>query len=698
MKNSAAKIPNTLMAARIVLTALLTAVLTTACSGDKAADEKREQAREHYRNTNSIIPASEDIISFPAAPASGNVRALPNPDRNEDRNAYFGDLHVHTEFSFDASAFGTTATPADAYRYAQGEAIRHPSGFDVQLAQPLDFYAVTDHAIFLGLINEAADTTSPVSKYDFAEPYHNINESVDGGLLDLASRSKVFYGFISDVVAALLDGTIDNDFVTRITQSAWAETIEAANAAYKPGSFTTFAAYEYTSSGLHRNVVFRGTERLPAVPFSRFNSINPEGLWNWMDAMREQGVEGLAIPHNSNGSNGAMFMFTDWAGNAIDQEYAELRLRNEPLVEITQVKGTSDTHPALSPNDEWADFEIFPMQTSTKILSDPHGSYVRNAWQRGLAMEAGNGANPYKFGVVGASDTHTGAASLEEDNYFGKIGAFDSSAEKRGSIPASFLYGAMLKIGAPEMAEEVDGKTYIDFSGYKYWGASGIAGVWAEKNTREAIYDALRRKETFGTSGTRIKVRFFAGYGLEDADINSLDFIRNAYQSGTTMGGTLAVDDDKRPTFFTWAMADPNTAQLQRVQIIKGWLENGEHQEQVFDVACSDGLTVNPETHRCPDNGARVNLEDCSRTANVGAGELKTLWQDPDFTPGQEAFYYVRVLENPVCRWSTWDAIRAGEEPRSDLQATIQERAWSSPIWYSARQNSNLPDRELELH
>jgi hypothetical protein len=675
--------------ATIFRTAIAAAiVLTAACSGDQS--EKRAQAREYYQNTNTIIPASDEIMSFPALPALDNSRLLSNPDRN----AYFGDLHVHTELSFDASAFGTTATPADAYRYAQGEAIKHPGGFEVQLAQPLDFYGVTDHAIFLGLINQAADTSTPVSQYDFAKPYHNINESVDGGLLDLNSRSKVFYGFIGDVVANLLDGTIDNAFVNNVTQSAWTETVVAANAAYQPGTFTTFAAYEFTSSGLHRNVIFRGTERLPAVPFSRFNSINPEGLWDWMDALREQDIESLAIPHNSNGSNGAMFMFTDWAGNAIDQEYADQRLRNEPLVEITQVKGTSDTHPALSPNDEWANFEIFPLQTSTRILSDPPGSYVRNAWHRGLSMQASDGGNnPYKFGVIGSSDTHTGAASLQEDNYFGKIGAFDSTAEKRGSIPASFLYGAMIKIGAPKMAEKVDGKTYLDFSGYKYWGASGIAGVWAEENTREAIYDALRRKETFATSGTRIKVRFFASYELADARLNSPALVRNAYQSGTTMGGTLQASGERQPTFFTWAVADPNTAQLQRVQIIKGWLENGEHQQQVYDVACSDGLTVDPKTHRCPDNGAQVSLEDCSRTANVGAGELKTLWQDPNFTPGQEAFYYVRVLENPVCRWSTWDAIRAGEPPRPDLSATIQERAWSSPIWYSATgKNNNFVD------
>ena len=665
-------------------------LMLAACSGDQAQEDKRAQAQAYYRTTNTVIPGSDEIIRFPALLAPDPSRPKPNLDRK----AYFGDLHVHTTLSFDASAFGTTASPADAYRYAQGEAIRHPSGFDVQLAQPLDFYAVTDHGIFLGLINDAEDTSTAFSQYELAKEYHNINESVDGGLLDLAKRSKIFGNFISDVVAGLLDGTIDNSVVNKVSTSAWSKTVEAADEAYVPGTFTTFAGYEFTSStaereALHRNVIFRGTERLPALPFTRFNSINPEGLWNWMDKMRDQGIESLAIPHNSNGSNGAMFMFTDWEGKAIDQEYADQRLRNEPLVEITQVKGTSDTHPLLSKNDEWANFEIFPLRTSTKLLSDPPGSYVRNAWQRGLSMEDRGAGNPYKFGVIGASDTHTGAASLEEDNYFGKIGSFDSTAEKRGSVPASFLYGTLVKLAAPDMVQEIDDKVYLDFSGYHYWGASGIAGVWAEENTREAIYDALRRKETFATSGTRIKVRFFASYDLAAADLTSPDLIKNAYRSGVTMGDTLQASNDRQPRFLTWAVADPNTAKLQRIQIIKGWLENGEHQEQVYDVACADGLSVDPQTHRCPDNGAQVNLADCSRTANIGSGELKTLWQDPNFIPGQDAFYYVRVLENPVCRWSTWDAIRAGKTPRSDLPATIQERAWSSPIWYSATTQQN---------
>jgi len=673
---------------------LAAVALITACSGNQEESQKRYEAHEYYRTTNTVIPANSEIISFPSSPLSSSEPGNTRLDSNPDRNAYFGDLHVHTTLSFDASAFGTTATPTDAYRYAQGEAIMHPSGLEVQLSQPLDFYAVTDHAIMLGLVNEAADTSTEFSQYELSQPYHDINESLDGGMLDLAKRNLIFNNFFSDVIANLLDGSFDNATINNVSKSAWIETVEAANAAYQPGQFTTFAAYEYTASSedkenLHRNVIFRGSDSLPAVPFSRLNSINPEGLWDWMDVLREQGIESLAIPHNSNGSNGAMFAFTDWAGNNIDQEYADQRMRNEPMVEITQVKGTSDTHPLLSKNDEWADFEISPLRVASPLPSKPQGSYVREAWQRGLAMAKTNNANPYKFGVIGSSDTHTAAAALEEDNYFGKIGLMDANAELRGSVPASFLYGTLLKLAAPEMTEEVDGETYLNFQNYKFWSASGIAGVWAEQNTREAIYDALRRKETFATSGTRIKVRFFAGYNLADIKLDSPDLISNAYQSSATMGGTLQANDDRTPTFLTWAVADPNTAKLQRVQIIKGWFEKGEHQEQVFDAVCSDGLSVDPQTHRCPDNGARVNLDDCSTTAGVGSAELKGLWQDPSFIPGQEAFYYVRVLENPVCRWSTWDALRTGLAPRSDIPSTIQERAWSSPIWYSATGQDN---------
>jgi hypothetical protein len=659
-------------------TALL-ALLLTACSGseqelnDIQTDENVGIAGA-ARGSGNLLPVDRDILEL-------------RPAANPQRNAYFGDLHVHTAYSFDAYAFGTTRTPDDAYHYARGRALDHPSGYQVQLQQPLDFYAVTDHAMFLGLVKEAADTTTEFSRYAVAEPLHDINAPDNMTERSLISRGRNFASFVPETLAGVLDGTIDAELVASITRSTWEDSIRAADDAYVPGRFTTFGAFEYTSStddrgNLHRNVIFRDTDRLPATPFSRFNSQNPEGLWDWMDGLRNQGIESLAIPHNSNGSNGQMFKLVDWAGDPMDSAYGTQRLRNEPLVEITQIKGTSDTHPLLSKNDEWADFEIAPYRVATKLPSEPAGGYVRDAYLRGLQLSAGGVFNPYRFGLVGASDTHTGAASVEEDKFFSKAGMLDGTAELRGSVPASFLNGTLLRFAAPDLVKEVEGELYMAGSSFEYWSASGLAAVWAEENTREAIYDAFRRKETFATSGPRMKVRFFGGFKLEEGLLDDPDLVARAYGNGVHMGGELGPTGDGPPAFLVWAVADPLGAKLQRVQVIKGYLDGGEHREQVFDVACSEGRGVDGATHRCPDNGARVDLSDCSVTDGVGAAELKTLWRDPEFDPAVEAFYYVRVLQNPTCRWSTWDAIRAGVEPRPDLPKTIQERAWSSPIWY----------------
>jgi hypothetical protein len=652
-------------------------VLTlNACNGGDSPDQRQ----------------ADETIGL-AGPASGQNQQLPasnevvqrRPDANADRNAYFGDLHVHTAASFDAYVFGTTATAEDAYRYAQGQALAHPNGFEVKLQAPLDFYAVTDHAMFLGVVKAAADTDSEFSRYDIAHPLHDINAPDNMSVTSLPARGRAFGDFVPAALAGLLDGSVDAELVAAIGRSAWEDSVQAADAAYQPGRFTTFPAFEYTSStdtrgNLHRNVIFRSSDRLPALPFSRLNSQNPEGLWDWMDRMRERGVENLAIPHNSNGSNGEMFKLTDWAGDPIDDDYADQRLRNEPLVEITQVKGTSDTHPLLSRNDEWANFEIAPYRVATKLYSEPAGGYVRDAYLRGLTIAEGGVVNPYRFGLVGSSDTHTGAAYIEEDNYHSKAGMLDGTAERRGSVPASFINGVVTRWMDEGMLQSVEGETYLATSSFEFWSASGLAAVWAEENTREAIYDAFRRKETFATSGPRIRLRFFAGDELSESLLDQPDLVTRAYREGVSMGGELAAGAQS-PLFIAWATADANGIPLQRLQIIKGWLEQGEHREQVYDIACSDALTVDSTNWRCPDNGATVDLSDCSRTAGVGAGELKVAWKDPDYEPGAAAFYYLRALENPGCRWSTWDAIRAGVAQRPDLPPTIQERAWSSPIW-----------------
>ncbi len=611
------------------------------------------------------------------------------PEANPERNVYYGDLHVHTEYSFDAFAFGSLATPRDAYRYAKGEAIPHPAGYAIQLGRPLDFYAVTDHAMFLGVAKEAADTSTELSRLPMAEFLHDLNAPDNRGFSTLLPRGKAFGTFVPQLVQKVLAGEVERKMIDDISRSAWRDTIEAADEAYIPGRFTTFAAYEYTSStdergNLHRNVIFRDTDTLPELPFSRLNSQNPEGLWDWMDTLRAQGIESLAVPHNSNGSNGAMFQRVDWAGRPIDDAYAAQRIRNEPLVEVTQIKGTSETHPMLSDTDEWAGFEIMSFRIASTLPSQAEGSYAREAYRTGLEIAAGGGVNPYKFGLIGSTDTHLGGGADREDEYYSKAGLLDGTPRRRGSVPAGPILGTVVGAMASELVKEVDDSTYLAFNVFEYWGASGLAGVWAEENTRESIYGALRRKETFATSGPRIRVRFFAGYDFDEAILDVADGVTRAYAEGVTMGADLEADGTRAPRFWAWALADPMAAPLQRLQVIKGWEDGGETHEKVFDVACSDGLEVDPATHRCPDNGAAVNLADCSFSQDKGAKQLRTLWQDPEFQAGQEAFYYVRVIENPTCRWSTWEALRAEAAPRSDLPTTIQERAWSSPIWYRA--------------
>ncbi len=596
----------------------------------------------------------------PAAAADRSDAVRTNPLRD----VYFGDTHIHTVLSFDAFLMGTRNTPDDAYEFAKGRAIEHASGFRMQMKKPLDFLAVSDHAFYLGMMREISE----------GRIQHALSEAVRGAVDPAGSRAAftVAIGHVADITRARAeDPAVVDDLDDRaVARSAWREIIEAAERHNDPGTFTTFIGYEYTASGLefqnlHRNVIFRGSE-VPSQPFARLDSINPEDLWDWMDANRERGMEAIAIPHNSNGSDGWMFQTTNWAGEPIDAAYAEQRMRNEPLVENTQVKGTSDTHPLLSPNDEWADFELMELRVASTLPSRPEGSYVREAYLNGLLMEERDGINPYRFGVIGSSDTHNAAGSFEEDNYWSKTGVLDIEPFQRGSVPLPDS-----PADAPEYAQ----------STARFWGASGLAGVWAESNTRDAIFAAFRRKETFSTSGPHIRVRFFGGFGFDEQALME-NPVSHGYDRGVPMGGDLPGAGEGAPGFLVWAERDPDSAPLDRLQIVKGWVEHGEAQERVFDIACSDGATPNALDHRCPDNGATVNLETCAVPEDRGAGQLLTVWTDPAFNPNQRAFYYVRVLENPKCRWSTWDAVRAGVAPNPDLPATIQDRAWTSPIWY----------------
>ena len=653
-----------------------------------------------------------EVVDF-SVDSSKNSNSRPMP--NKDRNPYYGDLHVHTKYSFDAYVFGVTASPDDAYRYAKGAAVKHPLGYEMKLREPLDFYAVTDHGFYMGMIQAYADTSTDISQNDFAEPFHNLNRLDNLTVESAGERSNIFSSVLGATIIKpypdwhpnLLKAYFSRNtqgalrsFDYDIHKSAWADVARSANEHNDPGNFTTFIGYEFTTStdieggNLHRNVIFESS-KASIRPWTRIDSINPEDLWTWQDRLREKGVDTISMPHNSNGSNGQMFEMESFKGNALDVEYAEKRMRNEPLVEITQVKGTSETHPLLSPDDEWADFEIMDVRVGSRppTYSKPSGSYVREAYLNGLTLEFTKQGNPYKFGLIGSSDTHVVASSLDESNYWSKVGLLDGDPENRGSVPlkeenVAGLEEYMRAFNQPISTVTLEQGEYAN-TGFTQWGASGLAAAWAEENTRESLFAAFRRKETFATTGPRISVRFFGGYNLSSIDLNSESLVSEAYSKGVTMGADLLNNDDQIPEFIVWALRDMNSAPLQRIQIIKGWIDmnSGRPKEKVFDVACSDGLEPDPITNRCPDNGARVNINDCSISSNVGSSELKTVWKDPEFKVDDKAFYYVRVLENPTCRWSTWDAIKSGFKPREGLHETIQERAWSSPIWYIPKQS-----------
>ncbi len=594
------------------------------------------------------------LLGFLAAP--GFLIAAESPDRH----AYFGDLHIHTMYSLDAFMRNVRTTPDDAYRYAKGAAIPHPDGSMIRLSgPPLDFLAVSDHASMLGVHASFLNPESP--NYDhpnrslFVTPFTSERQFQER--MSRFRRLREEDPSIADVA---------------VIKDAWRRSVEAANRHNDPGTFTAFVGYEYTATPggrhKHRNVIFRG-DRGPDRPFSSLDSMNPEDLWDWLELQREEGIDGLAIPHNMNQSDGLAFPREAFNGDPIDRAFAAKRERNEPIVEISQLKGTSETHPSLSPNDEWADFQIVQYYLNKEDNTDPisifKGGYVRDALNTGLLFDAEQGFNLYRIGVIGSSDSHLSGGSYEEAERFSKSA---NSPQSRGSAYDQ-ARGSWDGFTTPREASH---------------GPGGLAGVWAEENTRAALFDAMRRKETFATSGPRIRVRLFGGWSFQGDWLDTPDTFSLAQASGgVPMGATLPESGGQEaPQFLIWAARDPRSGWLERAQIVKGWVEDGEVREAIFDAACSDDNQVDSATHRCPDNGARVNLADCSVTKDAGDVTLTALWKDPQFVPGQHAYYYLRVLENPSCRWSTWDAIRLGIEPNPDLQATQQDRAWSSAIWY----------------
>lgn len=572
----------------------------------------------------------------------------------QERHAYFGQTHQHTSWSLDAYIIGNTVTgPAEAYQYSMGNVVKHPAGYDVQIKTPLDFQGVTDHSEYVGVIRLANDPTSSLSKLPIAEKLKVTKDNPAVKIFQWLAGSIASRKTITELSDPELSGTV------------WQENTAIADKYYKPGQFTTFCSYEWTSmpnsQNMHRNVFFKDCSKLPPSPFTAMDSDHPEDLWTWMDGQRKAGNEVLAISHNANLSNGIMFPIdVDSKGNPLDLAWAQQRMTNEPLNEIKQIKGVSETHPDLSPNDEFANYEIMNYligidNSSSKL----HGSYAREAYENGLAMQATRGYNPYKFGVVGGGDSHNTVTAYSQSNFFGAHGLVDATAKARlaGKVEAGM---DILKTGT-----------------------SGLTAVWAEENTRESIFSAMQRKEVYGTSGVRIQARMFGGWDFDKGLLSNEDWAKTAYASGVPMGGDLAPADDKVPSFVVNAVKDPADGNLDRIQIVKGWTKQGQVFEKIYDVAWSGARQPDPVTGRLPPVGSTVDIDKATYTNDIGSVELKAVWTDPEFDPGLHAFYYSRVLQIPTPRWSTYDAAKLGVLPPSNAPATVQERAWTTPIWYT---------------
>ncbi|KQY14010.1 DUF3604 domain-containing protein [Rhizobium sp. Root482] len=572
----------------------------------------------------------------------------------QERHAYFGQTHQHTSWSLDAYIIGNTVTgPAEAYQYSMGNVVKHPAGYDVQIKTPLDFQGVTDHSEYVGVIRLANDPTSSLSKLPIAEKLKVTKDNPAVKIFQWLAGSIASHKTIAELSDPKLSGTV------------WQENTAIADKYYKPGQFTTFCSYEWTSmpnsQNMHRNVFFKDCSKLPPSPFTAMDSDHPEDLWTWMDGQRKAGNEVLAISHNANLSNGIMFPIdVDSKGNPLDLAWAQQRMTNEPLNEIKQIKGVSETHPDLSPNDEFANYEIMNYligidNSSSKL----HGSYAREAYENGLAMQATRGYNPYKFGVVGGGDSHNTVTAYSQSNFFGAHGLVDATAKARlaGKVEAGM---DILKTGT-----------------------SGLTAVWAEENTRESIFSAMQRKEVYGTSGVRIQARMFGGWDFDKGLLSNEDWAKTAYASGVPMGGDLAPADDKVPSFVVNAVKDPADGNLDRIQIVKGWTKQGQVFEKIYDVAWSGARQPDPVTGRLPPVGSTVDIDKATYTNDIGSVELKAVWTDPEFDPGLHAFYYSRVLQIPTPRWSTYDAAKLGVLPPSNAPATVQERAWTTPIWYT---------------
>ncbi|MFK7895914.1 MAG: DUF3604 domain-containing protein [Myxococcota bacterium] len=662
---------------KILLTAAACTLLGLAC---RDADTSPASSPASSSPASSLTSAAA-----PSRPLSAQARATnsePERDARADHppSLFFGDLHVHSGWSIDAWSTGVRADPVEAYKYARGEPIAHSAGYEMRIqGPPLDFIAVTDHAEYLGVTRAVFQANHPLRKQPLIKTWLGKDRKFAA-----QAWARIRETFLSRVA---LPALVSDE----VLKPAWQEAVGIANRFNAPGEFTTLIGFEYSSNpkgqNLHRNVLFRGDD-VPDRPFSAMDSLDPADLWAWMDRARAEGDDVLAIPHNANGSNGLMFSAREHAGpgseahdrskgddsSRFDAEWLALRERNEMLAEIFQVKGQSETAPTLSPEDPWADFEVIPWRTADpNLASQAEGSYWRDALRRGLAIEAESGINPFALGAVGSTDGHNAASPFQEANFTGKLGASDGTAEQRLAVNPPNPDGSPSRIRMPTL-----------------WGAAGLAGVWADQNTRAGLFDALKRRETFATSGPRIGLRFFAGWDFRATDTHT-DLPRAGYARGVPMGSQLERtprEAQAEPTFLLSATRDPLEAKLERLQVIKGWFAEGRSHERIFDVACGDGAAPAPDTHRCPHSATSPDLGTCTPTQADSASTLVAAWRDPEPTPNASAFYYARVLQVPTCRWSTFDANRLGIAPPTGLPAAIQERAVSSPIWVPAAQQS----------
>ena len=598
-------------------------------------------------SSGSPAKAAQAATPADAEPAAGSVPYDPN------RQAYFGDLHLHTINSFDAYVLmGTRVTPDEAFKFARGDTIPYLGG-QVHLGTPLDFLAVTDHSENIGVFKQLEDPSNPFGRTEIGK----------------LARSGGVESF-KKIATMMMTGTKLPMDVSGVTADTWDRLIAAADTNNQPGRFTTFIAYEWTSMpdgrNMHRNVIFSG-RRAPA-PFTSLDSNKPQDLWAYLGKVRHQGYDAIAIPHNANASNGLMYDWNTMDGRPIDEAYAQLRAINEPVAEISQNKGTSETHPSLSSNDEFANFEIMDKELLGGIPSKPPGSYWRDALGRGLVIGAKIGTNPFKDGAIGASDLHSGLSVQSEQDY-GGIGKPNLG---RGKLTKKEVRTAL----GYAKGDGLDLKPLIMSPG-------SLTGAWAESNTRDAIFAAFRRKETFATSGTRIKLRFFGGWNFKP-DISGNGWVADAYRQAVPMGSDLpAAGGAAGPDFAIQAVKDPNSGNLDRVQVVKVWLDGGKQRERVFDVAWAGDRRVDPGTGKLPAIGTTVDLKTATYTNAIGAAQLATVWHDPTFKADQAAVYYARVLEIPTPRWSTLRAVEYKLPLPAGVPATIQERAWSSPIWYT---------------